>query len=359
MNTANEVMMIHINDTVNPRTGGQYVYYVIKDELLKNGFKIIELSTPLLVKKFTGDGVGKLNVAKRLLAEIPVRAQCYLTSVIKYKTDRKLIITSSSPDFPVFGHITYHQPLAGLNTNFAKTPYVRLPQIFYDWLNLVSRSLWPLAERTILIHLSNSEFTKKYLEQKYGVKSTVIYPPVPLTKYRHTITGSREPLVVVAKPLYCAGITILPDIVKHIIRKAKVVIIGHPDRIGLQIIKLLKKYGVVHLGYVSESEKIRLLSKASIFLSLAHNEPFGILIVEAMAAGCIPIVHDSGGPQEYLPPELRYKNPQEAAEKILNHLYAGNQLRRELKELSRKFDENIFRKKIISVIKYLHRIMKA
>jgi glycosyltransferase involved in cell wall biosynthesis len=40
------------------------------------------------------------------------------------------------------------------------------------------------------------------------------------------------------------------------------------------------------------------LAKSRIYLHLMRGEHFGITIVESMSAGCVPIVHDSGGPRE-------------------------------------------------------------
>jgi glycosyltransferase involved in cell wall biosynthesis len=42
----------------------------------------------------------------------------------------------------------------------------------------------------------------------------------------------------------------------------------------------------------------RVLGEAKVYLHLMQGEHFGITIVEAMSAGCVPIVHDSGGPRE-------------------------------------------------------------
>jgi glycosyltransferase involved in cell wall biosynthesis len=46
------------------------------------------------------------------------------------------------------------------------------------------------------------------------------------------------------------------------------------------------------------------------------GEHFGISIVEAMASGCIPIVHNSGGMREFVPVKYRYETVQDAADKI-------------------------------------------
>src|SRR6266540_1694231 len=41
-----------------------------------------------------------------------------------------------------------------------------------------------------------------------------------------------------------------------------------------------------------------ILGEAKVYLHLMEGEHFGITIVEAMSAGCVPVVHDSGGPKE-------------------------------------------------------------
>jgi len=40
------------------------------------------------------------------------------------------------------------------------------------------------------------------------------------------------------------------------------------------------------------------LARSKIYLHLMRGEHFGITIVESMSAGCVPVVHDSGGPKE-------------------------------------------------------------
>jgi len=47
-----------------------------------------------------------------------------------------------------------------------------------------------------------------------------------------------------------------------------------------------------------KKEYHQFLGEAKAYLHLMHGEHFGITVVEAMSAGCVPIVHDSGGPKE-------------------------------------------------------------
>ena len=66
----------------------------------------------------------------------------------------------------------------------------------------------------------------------------------------------------------------------------------------------------------SAHTKIDLLKRAKIYLHTMVGEHFGISIVEAMALGCVPIVHNSGGMTEFVPAQYRYESLQEAADKI-------------------------------------------
>ncbi|MCO5191966.1 MAG: glycosyltransferase [Anaerolineae bacterium] len=56
------------------------------------------------------------------------------------------------------------------------------------------------------------------------------------------------------------------------------------------------------------SEAEALMRRSRYFLHTLINEPFGLTAVNAIALGCIPLVHDSGGQRETTPePQLRYQ----------------------------------------------------
>jgi len=48
-----------------------------------------------------------------------------------------------------------------------------------------------------------------------------------------------------------------------------------------------------------EDVKNEYLMRAQIFLNTSENEPFSLVIIEAMAYGALPIAHDSGVPKKY------------------------------------------------------------
>ena len=55
-----------------------------------------------------------------------------------------------------------------------------------------------------------------------------------------------------------------------------------------------------------EDVKNEYLMRAQIFLNTSENEPFSLVIIEAMAYGALPIAHDSGFPRKILPREFLY-----------------------------------------------------
>ena len=90
------------------------------------------------------------------------------------------------------------------------------------------------------------------------------------------------------------------------------------------------------------------LQESKFFLHTKENEPFGIAAVEAAAAGCLPIVHNSGGQVETVPyPELRFDRLEEIPS-IIARANAGDfrDTQRLLQEHIRKFDQKTFKKKV-------------
>jgi glycosyltransferase involved in cell wall biosynthesis len=67
-------------------------------------------------------------------------------------------------------------------------------------------------------------------------------------------------------------------------------------------------------------------------LHTMEEEHFGIAVAEMVRAGCLPLVHDSGGPVEIVAgcKELRFQNVAEAAEK-LNALMGDTALQENLR----------------------------
>ena len=118
--------------------------------------------------------------------------------------------------------------------------------------------------------------------------------------------------------------------------------------------RLVEKLGLVErvkfYPDASSEKKIELLKKAKIYLHTMVGEHFGISIVEAMALGCLPIVHNSGGMKEFVPEQYRYMNLQEAADKINKEINSWTKDKAEnIRQIAENFSISIFSTRFMSL----------
>ncbi len=65
-----------------------------------------------------------------------------------------------------------------------------------------------------------------------------------------------------------------------------------------------------------EKELISLLQDSTVYVHLMEGEHFGIAPMEALAAGCVTLVHNSGGSGEFIPEDYRWNTIEDLTEKI-------------------------------------------
>ena len=96
------------------------------------------------------------------------------------------------------------------------------------------------------------------------------------------------------------------------------------------------------------------LAEARFYVFPAVNEHFGMTTVEAIAAGAVPFVHNSGGQREIVPPEaLRFDDPDFHAK--FDALLALppqdlEALRKACEDHMWSFDESEFQRKMLSAV---------
>jgi glycosyltransferase involved in cell wall biosynthesis len=195
----------------------------------------------------------------------------------------------------------------------------------------------------------------------------VVYPPVDVENfkplYRHK---ERENLVVtVSRFRPGKNLESIPYIAKHV--NARFLVIGPSDQSSASTINtirgLAKKLKVQDrvqlLINVPRSVLREKISDAKVLLHTQFFEAFGMSVVEAMAAGCVPIVPNLGGPWlDILDHEqgkygYAYGSSEEAAEKI-RLLMEYEELRREVSARAcvraEAFNTSIFERKILGVV---------
>lgn len=90
--------------------------------------------------------------------------------------------------------------------------------------------------------------------------------------------------------------------------------------------RIIKERGIERnvsiLENATQEEVDRELGTAQYFLHTNHREAFGVSVVEAITAGCIPVVPREGGPGEIVSSELTFSRVPEAVD-ILKRLSSG------------------------------------
>lgn len=209
--------------------------------------------------------------------------------------------------------------------------------------------------------ITNSHFTKSmFLEAYPEVDSNeieVIYPPINLDEWKNQF--EKIPNTVTTLGRFSKDKRQLEQIqIAEELPHLKFNIIGFVGD------KSSKKYFETCKSYIDSKqiENVRLrpnlifdemkevLQASQFFMHNIRNEPFGISTVEGIAAGCIPIVHNSGGQKEIIPyEELRFEDGVDAI-KVIKKL---DSFELKLEKISRsigKFDISEFRRKMLIII---------
>jgi glycosyltransferase involved in cell wall biosynthesis len=114
------------------------------------------------------------------------------------------------------------------------------------------------------------------------------------------------------------------------------------------------------LPNVSEDLKIELMAKAIIYLHPMKYEHFGIAVVEAMAAGLLPIVHKSGGPWTDIVEGGKYGRGFSSADELIYHITATIDSKYEftarlVTERTRFFSFHAFKTRVNKILEILKR----
>lgn len=173
--------------------------------------------------------------------------------------------------------------------------------------------------KTIDAIICNSMFTKKVVDENLGVNSVVIYPPVdikpikPLKKEKIILSVGRFSQLLQNKRQDVLVKAFKKMIEDNLLHSWKLILAGGSEIGGKEFVETLKKisagYPIEIMENIPFEKLIDLYGHASIFWSASgygideNIEPekvehFGISTVEAMAAGCIPIVLGKGGQKE-------------------------------------------------------------
>jgi glycosyltransferase involved in cell wall biosynthesis len=272
---------------------------------------------------------------------------------------------SSSPFEPVF-----------LNKAKMNIAYVHFPEIHFEYAHASLRRkayMWLFRRwieagiKKLDLVFCNSTYSKEVIEQYWGPlgiqNPIVIHPPVNLESF------------------WCEG--------PPSERRKRVVYIGR--FVPVKRHELLKKlatelpdYDFVSIGGLIESDKdwytqfsksvpsnyslrpnlpfadmVEILQQSRVYVHLMEGEHFGIAPMEAMAAGCITLVHNSGGVKEFVPNNYRWESYDDLKEKVIAYLNASEEslgwekTRQEIWRKLSNLEPKVFQEKIWAHVKPL------
>jgi glycosyltransferase involved in cell wall biosynthesis len=374
-----------VHHSLNIPGGAERLCLAVIEALIKDGHEVnlvtVEKTDWNQVKRNFGESVIPrsekylvTSILSKNLRNLPFSITyfaSYVLQLMRAKSLKKydLVFNAFGDVINSLADITYvHFPLrAALRFSqvpaFTNNSIWRVVSPFYD--SLVS-TLDKINPGTLL---TNSNFMKKVIENVLHRKSVVVYPPVDVETFLTQNQKKREKTNIVAT---IASFTPkrqleqIPKIAENT-KHAKFVVMGKADNYSVTTLEKLKTLidelqvedRVKLLTNVPFKRFLDVLSKTKVYLHVMPYDHFGISVVEAMASGCVPIVHRSGGPWlDILDGQqgkygFSYKSPVEAAVKI-NMLINEEKRRREISSRcvlrAHEFSKMNFMNRIIEVV---------
>ena len=213
--------------------------------------------------------------------------------------------------------------------------------------------------RRVRVFLSVSDFTREFVQRTWRRDSLTVYPPCPVEVYSQLDRMQpRENLVVtVGRFVPEKRFHFFVELARMVPTTRFVAIGSLPDGTSAYF-EQLRRTAPENVSFVLlPLRKAKdLLGRAMAYVHCAKDEHFGITIVEAMAAGCVPIVHDSGGPIEIVTNDVgfRWRDLPVAARQIVK-LTENDQLREKLSAAAsaraQQFRPEVFESEIARVLR--------
>ncbi len=284
------------------------------------------------------DGVTVHMLGKRIEAEPPFSV---------YKRRRKIIqAVRQFKKTATYDYTFSTQTLSAFETelfNKAKKniAYVHFPEIHYDYAKSKRSAkiyLWlykKLLEggiRQLDLVFCNSNYTKgmtKRFWSQFGIDApVVVYPPVEERFW------SIKPLDARAKRVVYIG-RFIPQ-KRHELLKQLAVEFPEFEFVSVGLLRDTEEAWFAEFSKdlpanyklkpnLPEEDLSALLQDSRIYCHLMEGEHFGIAPMEALASGCITLVHNSGGSGELIPEEYRWNTFEDLKAKIAQIATSPNQ----------------------------------
>lgn len=213
------------------------------------------------------------------------------------------------------------------------------------------------------ILLTNSSWTASVVEDVYGVRPNVVYPPISTDQFDERSWEDREHgFLTIGRMSADKNIVRNIDIVGQLRDRGHDIhlhVIGSvPDKTEfgrVQAAADTRPYVSIHSDVYYE-QLIEFISSHRYGLHGKEHEHFGMAVAELIAGGCLPFVPDTGGQVELVngTESLTYSTIEEAVENIdtvLTRRDQGMDIRHRLPDVDTAFGRDRFREEIQAVVK--------
>jgi len=171
--------------------------------------------------------------------------------------------------------------------------------------------------------VANSEWSRRIMDERFGVKARTVYPPV-LGDFPQVGFAERENgFVCVGRLVPEKRIDVVIEVLRLVRQRGHDVhlhILGGGDTAyvkSLQGLQAQNRDWVSLEGWVGGEQKARLITNHRFGISGRKDEPFGIAVAEMVKAGCIVFVPNGGGQVETVDhASLVFDDDNEAVDKI-------------------------------------------
>jgi len=229
---------------------------------------------------------------------------------------------------------------------------------YFKPYSLITESLARRAMTRSTMILTNSEFSRKAIREAFpDVHPYVLYPPIDTDRFSHAYSepiNARELKVLVVARFSPEKQIENAITVAHLLGGSiEFHIVGSLTPANRPYFKMLQNmvetYGLTQTVTLTPNanneELVDAMSKSMMYFHTMIGEHFGVSIVEAMAAGLVPIVPAYGGCSEIAPREYQYHTLQEAANYIAKSAKSvDDQKRAQMHDIARQFSPDHFRR---------------
>lgn len=244
----------------------------------------------------------------------------------------------------------------------------KLIKKLYSFLNNLGIRKFSLIQSEVLT-ITQSRYIQSEVYRKTGKLLHIIYPPVNVKYFKSTNSERLKNIISIGRLSYEKN-QVEQIYLAKLLPNLSFFITGSSNRNTSKYVRYLKRIiadlklrNVQIIQDVPAAQLRDLLKKSLFFLHTTKFEHFGISTVEAIASGCIPIVHDSGGQVEIVPfKKLRFQKIEEAA-RLIDDLCTGRpevivHLRDRLQSHIYKYDEKFFKSRFLNLLNMSEKAME-